>query len=61
MERLRGNLPQEDQHRGAEYPEGQVQRFKGWNKPELARKHIPAEQMEYWLNRGWNEHQIRHW
>eukprot|EP00959_Pyramimonas_sp_CCMP1952_P288511 6033467-Pyramimonas_sp.AAC.1 len=27
----------------------------------LARQYMPADQMEYWLNSDWNEHQLRHW
>eukprot|EP00959_Pyramimonas_sp_CCMP1952_P151790 3176121-Pyramimonas_sp.AAC.1 len=42
-------------------PEGEVQRVKGGGARGLSRQHMPSDQMEYWLNRGWNEHQIRHW
>eukprot|EP00959_Pyramimonas_sp_CCMP1952_P393289 8240387-Pyramimonas_sp.AAC.1 len=59
-ERPWGIPPQDDQHRGEESPEGQLLRLKGWSMPGLARQHIPAEAMEYWLNEGWTEHPIRH-
>eukprot|EP00959_Pyramimonas_sp_CCMP1952_P314079 6574923-Pyramimonas_sp.AAC.1 len=50
-DRLRGNPPRDDQRRGGEYPEGDMRRLKGHAEAGLARQHIPANQMEYWLER----------
>ena len=27
----------------------------------LARQYIDPEEMEYWRDRGWSEHDVRHW
>eukprot|EP00959_Pyramimonas_sp_CCMP1952_P148156 3100061-Pyramimonas_sp.AAC.1 len=58
---LRRNPLQDDPHHEEEHSDGQLQRLKGWGKPGLAWQQVLAETVQYWLDRNWTEHQLRHW
>eukprot|EP00959_Pyramimonas_sp_CCMP1952_P266622 5574170-Pyramimonas_sp.AAC.1 len=49
-----------DQHRGRECPEGELLRLRGCAEAGLACQCMAANQMEYWLEWGWSDRQIRH-